>query len=118
VCAGTSTTDELEQSFPVVMEDQMDSKLQGLRFPFFFKSTGLDQLNATHIYHAQELASILPTHSTPTHFAKVSLQPSAAEKKHWTSFLRFLGKSQQVNISAIQKPRLSTICVPGRAPTS
>ncbi|TEB23318.1 hypothetical protein FA13DRAFT_1818467 [Coprinellus micaceus] len=96
VCAGTSTTDELEQSFPVVMEDQMDSKLQGLRFPFFFKSTGLDQLNATHIYHAQELASILPTHSTPTHFAKVSLQPSAAEKKHWTSFLRFLGKSQQV----------------------
>jgi hypothetical protein len=105
VCTGTSAADALEQSFPVVMEDQMDSNLQGLRFSFFFKPTGLDQLNVTHIYRAQELASILPTRSTPTHFAKVSLQPSAAEKKYWTSFLRFLSKSQQVNLSQLFRHR-------------
>ncbi|KAJ3522520.1 hypothetical protein NMY22_g11857 [Coprinellus aureogranulatus] len=97
VTAGESVIDVPEIEFPIIMEDELDYQLQGLRFSFFFKPTGLEKLQVERLYDVHELSSVIPSFSTPSHFSRISVQSCAPDKKkQWALFLRFLQKSKKV----------------------
>ncbi|KAF6766408.1 hypothetical protein DFP72DRAFT_866408 [Ephemerocybe angulata] len=80
-------------SYKVAIEDDVDTRTPALRFSIFLNA--VSQLETRNVYHARDLARIIPACKAPTQFARMTLRPDE-DKKHWGTFTRYLLRYKQV----------------------